>query len=51
MVLEVERRKIIEALRATDGDTLKAADLLGMPPRLLTRKVRTHAVTTADRAV
>jgi DNA-binding NtrC family response regulator len=51
VVLEVERRKIIEALRATDGDTLKAADLLGMPPRLLTRKVRTHAVTTADRAV
>jgi DNA-binding NtrC family response regulator len=51
VVLEVERRKIAEALRATDGDTVKAADLLGMPARLLTRKVRTHAVTAATRAV
>ena len=50
VVLEVERRKITEALRATGGDTLKAAELLGMPPRLLTRKVRTHAVTAAPRA-
>jgi DNA-binding NtrC family response regulator len=50
VVREVERRKIAEALRATDGDTVKAADLLGMPSRLLTRKIRAYSVTTASRA-
>ena len=39
-VREVERRKIAEALRATDGDTVKAAERLGMPSRLLMRKIR-----------
>ena len=49
-VREVERRKIAEALRVTDGDTVKAADLLGMPSRLLTRKIRTYGVMAASRA-
>jgi DNA-binding NtrC family response regulator len=50
VVREVERRKIAEALRATDGDTVKAAERLGMPSRLLTRKIRAHGVRAASRA-
>ena len=50
VVREVERRKIAEALRATDGDTVQAAELLGMPSRLLMRKIRAYGVMAASRA-
>jgi DNA-binding NtrC family response regulator len=50
VVREVERRKIAEALRATDGDTVKAAERLGMPSRLLMRKIRTYGVMAASQA-
>jgi transcriptional regulator with GAF, ATPase, and Fis domain len=49
-IKEVERRKIAQALRASDGDTLKAAAMLGMPSRLLTRKIRTYAISDESRA-
>jgi DNA-binding NtrC family response regulator len=49
-VREVERRKIAEALRATDGDTVKAAERLGMPSRLLMRKIRAYGVMAASQA-
>jgi DNA-binding NtrC family response regulator len=49
-VKEVERRKIAQALRDTDGDTLKAAEMLGMPSRLLTRKIRAYAINVESRA-
>ena len=41
VVLEVERRKIAAALQETGDDALRAAELLGMAPRLLVKKVRT----------
>jgi two-component system, NtrC family, response regulator AtoC len=50
VVREVERRKIAEALRASDGDLVKAADRLGMPSRLLVRKVRAYGVMAASQA-
>ncbi len=50
VVREVERRKITEALRASDGDLVKAADRLGMPSRLLMRKVRAYGVMSASQA-
>jgi DNA-binding NtrC family response regulator len=50
VVREVERRKIAEALRATDGDTVKAAERLGMPSRLLMRKIRAYGVMAASQA-
>ena len=50
VVREVERRKIAEALRASDGDLVKAAERLGMPPRLLMRKVRAYGVMAASQA-
>ena len=50
VVREVERRKIAEALRAADGDLVRAAERLGMPPRLLMRKVRAYGVMAASQA-
>jgi DNA-binding NtrC family response regulator len=50
VVREVERRKIAEALRAANGDTVKAAERLGMPSRLLTRKIRSYGVMAASQA-
>jgi transcriptional regulator with GAF, ATPase, and Fis domain len=41
VVLEVEKRKIAAALQDTNDDALRAAELLGMAPRLLVKKVRT----------
>jgi transcriptional regulator with GAF, ATPase, and Fis domain len=41
VVLEVEKRKIAAALQETGDDALRAAELLGMAPRLLVKKVRT----------
>jgi len=50
VVLEVERRKILQALQETGDDTLKAAELLGMAPRLLVRKIRTLGLMRSSRA-
>jgi DNA-binding NtrC family response regulator len=41
VVLEVEKRKIAAALQESGDDALRAAELLGMAPRLLVRKIRT----------
>jgi len=49
-VLEVERRKISRALQESGDDALKAADLLGMAPRLLVRKIRSLGLMRSSRA-
>jgi DNA-binding NtrC family response regulator len=41
VVLEVEKRKIAAALQEANDDALRAAEILGMAPRLLVKKVRT----------
>ena len=51
IVLEVERRKIAQALQETGDDTLRAAELLGMAPRLLVRKIRTLGLMRSFRAI
>jgi DNA-binding NtrC family response regulator len=49
VVLEVEKRKIAAALQESGDDALRAAELLGMAPRLLVKKVRTLALTRSSR--
>jgi Nif-specific regulatory protein len=51
VTLEVERRKIAKALRAANGDALKAADQLQMAPRLLIKKIRTLGLMQTSRAI
>jgi two-component system, NtrC family, response regulator AtoC len=51
VMLEVERRKITEALRVANGDALKAADQLQMAPRLLVRKIRSLGLMQTSRAI
>ena len=50
VVLEVERRKIAAALQESGDDALRAAELLGMAPRLLVKKIRSLAFTRSFRA-
>jgi transcriptional regulator with GAF, ATPase, and Fis domain len=50
-VLEVERRKIMLAMKEANNDTLRAADVLGMAPRLLVRKIRTLGLMRSSRAL
>ena len=50
IVLEVERRKITKALQETGDDTLRAAEILGMAPRLLVKKIRTLGLMRSSRA-
>jgi DNA-binding NtrC family response regulator len=51
VVLEVERRKIAKALQDTGDDALRAAELLGMAPRLLVKKIRTLGLMRSSRAI
>jgi DNA-binding NtrC family response regulator len=51
VVLEVERRKIAKALQETNDDALKAAELLGMAPRLLVKKIRSLGLMRSSRAI
>jgi DNA-binding NtrC family response regulator len=51
VVLEVERRKIAVALQETGDDALRAAERLGMAPRLLVKKIRSLALTRSSRAI
>ena len=50
IVFEVERRKITKALQETGDDTLRAAEILGMAPRLLVKKIRTLGLMRSSRA-
>jgi len=50
VVLEVEKRKIAAALQESGDDALRAAELLGMAPRLLVKKIRSLALTRSFRA-
>jgi transcriptional regulator with GAF, ATPase, and Fis domain len=42
MVAEVERRKIVAAMREASGQKARAAELLGLTPKLLALKLREH---------
>ena len=51
VVLEVEKRKIAAALQESGDDALRAAEILGMAPRLLVKKIRSlgaHALVPSD---
>jgi two-component system response regulator AtoC len=50
VVLEVEKRKIAAALHESGDDALRAAELLGLAPRLLVKKIRSLALTRSSRA-
>jgi DNA-binding NtrC family response regulator len=49
VVLEVEKRKIAAALQESGDDALRAAEILGMAPRLLVKKIRSLALTRSFR--
>jgi DNA-binding NtrC family response regulator len=51
VVLEVEKRKITAALQESGDDALRAAELLGMAPRLLVKKIRTLGLMRSSRAI
>jgi DNA-binding protein Fis len=40
----LERRRIVEALQACGGNQTRAAELLGMPRRTLTGKLKLYAI-------
>jgi len=48
LVAEVERRKIVEALRASGGDRLRAAEQLQVPLRFLQSKIRDFKLAGGD---
>jgi DNA-binding NtrC family response regulator len=48
LVAEVERRKIAEALRASGGDRMKAAEQLQVPLRFLQSKIRDFKLAGGD---
>jgi two-component system, NtrC family, response regulator AtoC len=46
---DVERRRIVEALAAADGNQTRAAELLGMPRRTLVRRLAEYNIRPARR--
>jgi len=51
VLLEVERRKVQEALDASAWDTARAADLLEIPARLLLAKIKEHGLEQPRRSL
>ena len=48
LVAEVERRKIVEALKATGGDRVRAAEQLQVPLRFLQSKIKDYRLATPE---